>query len=372
MHTLILHQTPIEYRNESSQKPPQNVQETAQMSAEHILQAAKNNTATLWRGDFHQGKQLLAALKKRVRKPSKPAATPAETFHKHRLAQSQQSREINMLLVEVGANFTVDLPRAPDVQAALLDVYGVANTEAFLLPFNQLLGFIGAHEWHKQGVPISALGGDKIHVPFGVFSPLRGEYLDLVQQIRLPENCHTAFDIGTGSGVLAAILARRGVANIIATDNNPRAVLCARENIARLGLVNQIKVLQQDFFPDGVANVIVCNPPWLPAKPTSAVETALYDPNHSMLHGVLREAAAHLAADGELWLIMSDLAEHLGLRDSGSLQQWFAEYGWHIAAQSHTAPSHRKATDERDPLAFARQKERTYLYCLHKNSFQAA
>ena len=366
MHTLILHDQAIEYRNESQQKPPRKLAETKQISADAVLQAAKQHTATVWRGDFYQGKQLLDAIKKRIRKPAKSADNPADAFHKYRLAQSQQSREINMLLIEIDAHFVLNLPRAPDVQAALLDVYGEYNSERFLLPFNQLLGFIGAHEWHKKGVVIAALNDAKIHVPFGVFSPLRGEYLDLILQAKLPENCQLAFDIGTGSGILAILLEQRGVCKILATDNNPRAVQCAHANVARLGFDLQIDVLQQDYFPSGLANLIVCNPPWLPAKPTSAIETALYDPNHTMLKHILAESGNFLAENGELWLIMSDLAEHLGLRDSGSLRTWFAQFGWKIAAQWETAPRHSKAIGQHDALSFARQKERTYLFCLQK------
>lgn len=363
MHTLILHQKPIPYRNESTQKPPLLAQEVFSGSAQAFLQAAKNQQAWVWRGDYFQGKQLLDSIKKRVKKIPKSADSPAEMFHKHRLAQSQQSREINMLLVEIAVGGRLNLPRAPDVQAALRDVYGEID-ENFLLPFNQLLGFIGANEWHKRGVAVAALNGNKIHVPFGVFSPLRGEYLDLLAHCRLPENCQTAFDIGTGSGVLAAILAQRGVPHIVATDNNPRAVQCARENVARLGFSSQIQIHLQDGFPDGVADLIVCNPPWLPAKPTSAIETALYDPKHAMLHHVLREAKTHLSANGELWLIMSDLAEHLHLREKGCLKMWFEQYGWQIVAESHAQPQHRKATQSHDALAFARQQENTFLYCL--------
>ncbi|MGN7046710.1 50S ribosomal protein L11 methyltransferase, partial [Neisseria sp. P0001.S010] len=79
---------------------------------------------------------------------------------------------------------------------------------------------------HKKGIDIPQLDG-KIHVPFGVFSPLRGEYLDLISQTPLALNIQTAFDIGTGSGVIAAILAKRGIPDIIATDTNPKAIACA-------------------------------------------------------------------------------------------------------------------------------------------------
>lgn len=52
----------------------------------------------------------------------------------------------------------------------------------------------------------------------------------------------TAFDIGKGTGVLSAVLARRGVRRIVATDQEVRAVDCARDNAARLGLADGIDV----------------------------------------------------------------------------------------------------------------------------------
>ena len=360
---------PMNYRNESTQSPPRDFVFVNEASASRIIQAAQQNIATVWRGDFHNAKQVLAAIKKRVQPKPKAAhpaqADPATTFHKHRLAQSQASRLANALCIEVGAGFALDLPRAPNVQAALRDVYGVENKDPFFLPLAQLLGFIGAHEWHKKGVTIPELGG-AIHVPFGVFSPIRGEYLPLIAQAKLPANARTVLDVGTGSGVIAALLAQRGVENIIATDTNPRAVACAQANIARLGFSRQINVLQQDLFGEHTADLIVCNPPWLPAKPTSAVETALYDPKHAMLHAFLRGAAAHLAQGGQVWLVMSNLAELLGLRGAHDLANWFAQYGWRVVGSLKTAPQHRKASNRSDPLAFARQREITTLHILER------
>lgn len=359
----------MNYRNESTQSPPRDFVFVAEASASRIIQAAQQSIATVWRGDFHNAKQVLAAIKKRVKpKPQAEApahADPASAFHQHRLAQSQASRLANALCVEIGAGFALDLSRAPNVQAALRDVYGVENTEPFVLPLAQLLGFIGAHEWHKKGVVVPELGG-AIHVPFGVFSPIRGEYLSLIAQAKLPANAHTALDVGTGSGVIAALLAQRGVAHIIATDTNPRAIACAQANIARLGFAPQINVLQQDLFGEHTADLIVCNPPWLPAKPTSAVETALYDPKHTMLHAFLRGAAAHLAQGGQVWLVMSNLAELLGLRGAHDLANWFTQYGWRVGGSLKTTPQHRKASDRSDPLAFARQREITTLYILER------
>lgn len=365
MSIVLLDSLPIAYRNESSQKAPKSAQSVRESTADRIIKLARQHTATVWRGDFHNAKTVLSAIKKRIRQPPKPADNPAAAFHLHRMTQAQHSQIINMLLVQIEADYALNLPRAPQIQAALTDVYGAPNGESFLLPLNQLLGFIGAHEWHKKGVWLPELNA-KIHVPFGVFSPIRGEYLSLLTQATLPENCQSAQDVGTGSGVLAAILAQRGVNKIIATDNNPRAIACAQCNVDNLGFHQQIQIVEGDLFANEIVDLIVCNPPWLPAKPTSAIETALYDPQHTMLKAVLARAADYLRPRGQLWLIISDLAEHLGLRETGALNQWFTQYGWQIVQTHSTQATHAKARNANDPLAFARNQETTFLFCLQK------
>ena len=200
---------------------------------------------------------------------------------------------------------------------------GPADGQPSVASLRELLGLVGAHEWRKKGVEMPALGAppdNRIHPHYGVFSPVRGEYLDLVADAPLPSK-ELAFDIGTGTGVLAAVLARRGVERVVATDLDPRALACARDNIAGSGCGDQVEVVQADLFPPGQAPLVVCNPPWLPARPSSPLEHAIYDPDSRMLRGFLGGLAAHLAPGGEGWLILSDLAEHLGLRQAGELQR---------------------------------------------------
>lgn len=364
VHTPILHwqehgrPASAPWRSESRHAPPKAVLPVTHIGAAAALQHLHRHTALLWRGDYHQGRQLLAAVKKRVRQKCKPAAD----FHTLRMQQAQHSRLFHLILVEIRPGGIVNNRRAPDVAAALADVYGTPDNAPFLLPLQALLGFIGAHEWHKTGVPVAALGGARIHVPFGVFSPLRGEYLDLVAQAPLAPHWRTAWDIGTGSGVLAAILARRGLA-VTGTDTNPRALRCARANLQGLQLAAQL--CDADLFPaEGTADLIVCNPPWLPAQPTSDIETALYDPKHGMLRRFLAAAPARLNAGGEIWLVMSDLAEHLGLRHADELPQWIQDAGLRVVGRSTAVPQHRKAYRTDDPLHAARSRETTSLWRL--------
>jgi methylase of polypeptide subunit release factors len=216
-------------------------------------------------------------------------------------------------------------------------------------------------------VEIPALGpppNNRIHAHYGVFSPVRGEYLDLIAAAALPVGTSLAWDIGTGTGVIAAVLARRGIARIVATDLNPRALACARDNIRRLGLQGQVDVVEADLFPPGTAQLIVCNPPWLPGKPSSALEQAVYDPDSRMLRGFLRGLRERLAPGGEGWLLLSDLAEHLGLRSRDELQALFDAGGLAVRERLEVRPRHPKASDADDPLAAARSREITSLWRL--------
>jgi methylase of polypeptide subunit release factors len=230
----------------------------------------------------------------------------------------------------------------------------------------ELLGLIGAHEWRSKGISIPAIDG-RIHPHYGVFTPIRREYVDLVAQVALPEAAASnsvAFDVGTGTGVLAAVLARRGIQRVVATDLDPRALTCARENIERLGLAGQVEVVEADLFPLGKAALIVCNPPWVPARPSTPIEGGIYDPESRMLKRFLAALPAHLATGGEGWLILSDLAEHLGLRTRAELLAAIKGAGLRILGRVDAKPKHPKASDESDPLHAARAAEVTSLWRL--------
>lgn len=359
------------WRSESSARPPKRVViADDRMTADVAYRLACEGTALLWRGDFQNARQLLQALARRTdrtpgksRKPPKPVASPVDAFNFHRQAQSQRARVLAMLLLPLDADYSIPLRRAPDVRQACSEAYGAGDAPS-VVSLRELLGLIGAHEWRKKGVEIPALG-DRIHPHYGVFSPVRGEYVGLVADAPLPAGALSlAFDIGTGTGVLAAVLARRGIARIVATDQDPRALACARENMMRLGLTAQVEVVQADLFPEGRAPLVVCNPPWLPARPNSPIEHAVYDPGSRMLRGFLGGLAAHLEPGGEGWLILSDFAEHLGLRTRGELLAMIAAAGLNVAGRIDVRPHHPRASDATDPLHAARAAELTSLWRL--------
>jgi len=351
------------WRSEWGAPPPTRVviaDDTITADAAHRL--ACEGTALLWKGDFQNARQLLNAMARRAdRHPPKAGATPTEAFHFHRQTQSRRARILGMLLVTLEDDYAIRLRRAPDLRQACIEAYGPAAARA-LVSLRELLGVIGAHEWRKNGIDVPALG-DRIYPHYGVFAPIRSEYVTLVADEPLPP-CTLAFDIGTGTGVLAAVLARRAVPRVIATDQDPRALACARDNLQRLELSDRVEVVQADLFPEGTAQLILCNPPWVPARPTSPLEQAIYDPDSRMLHGFLNGLAAHLEPDGEGWLLLSDLAEHLELRSRAELLSAFEQAGLVVAGKSDIRPHHPRASDQADPLRAARAAELTSLWRL--------
>jgi methylase of polypeptide subunit release factors len=349
------------------------------LTADIAYRLACEGTAMLYKGDFQNARQLLQALVRRVDKPSKKSTrvdrvakekvkSPLDTFNLHRLAQSQRARILGMVLIPINADHSISLRRAPDVAMACIEAYG-EQAEPYVISLRELLGVISAHEWRKKGVSVLARDDEeiRIHPHYGVFSPIRGEYIELVLKAPLPaaiQKNSIAFDIGTGTGVLSVVLAMREIKKIIGTDQDDRAIACAKENIKCLGLSSQIEILKTNLFPVEKAALIVCNPPWLPARPSSSLEHAVYDPDSQMLKGFLGKVKDHLLPDGEGWLILSDLAEHLGLRTREELLSWFDAASIKVIARLDTKPQHQKIFDKTDALHIARSKEVTSLWRL--------
>jgi SAM-dependent methyltransferase len=358
-------------------------------AAEALARVRRGETLVYAAGDYHNARQLLAAMARRLERgapggsrPSggrrgRPAAAPssreaagpaalAERFRAERATRALAHEVLGRLVVPLApmqGRWSVPLRRAPDVAAACEEVLGPPREPA-LLALRDLLGLVGAHEWRRRGVEVPALGA-RVHPHHGVYAPVRGEYVDLVAEAaaRWPPAGKAAFDVGTGTGVLAFVLARAG-ASVVATDREPRAVACARENAARLGLAAAVEVVEADLFPPGEADVVVSNPPWIPADAHSALERAVYDPGGAFLERLVLGLPTRLRPGGEGWVVLSDLAERLGLRAAGHVEALAARAGLAVADRLERRPAHPRAADRADPLHAARAAEVTRVFRL--------
>ncbi|MDI9331315.1 MAG: class I SAM-dependent methyltransferase [Alphaproteobacteria bacterium] len=363
------------WQSDNGARLPTRVQVCTELDAAQAHRLASAGTGLLWRGSYPSARQLLqgmsqrldeAVLRQRAR-DTHPVSDLPTAFARHRQAQGLRARVLGQLLIEVDGQYRIGLSRAPQVRDACTEAWGPPEGQTRVVALRALLGLIGAHEWRKAGVPISALGNARIHPHHGVFSPVRGEYLDLIAHAPLPAaltDCPVAIDVGVGTGVLSAVLLRRGVPRVLATDLSERAIACADDNLQRLGLSERVELIHTDLYPPGQAALVVCNPPWLPGQPSSALDQAIYDPDSAMLRGFLYGLRAHLCPGGEGWLVLSDLAERLGLRTRRHLQDWIGQAGLRVIERHDTRPRHPKASDANDPLHAARAAEVTSLWRL--------
>jgi SAM-dependent methyltransferase len=333
--------------------------------ASAALARARSGEALVFRGDFHGARQLLAAMGRRLAAAGRPArGSPAERYRAERRRTIQAAEVLSRLVVPVEPGWRIPLGRAPDVAEACAEALGPSPDRTGLLPLRELLGLVGAHEWRRRGVEVAALGA-RVHPHYGVYAPIRPEPADLVARAAdaWPVEGKAALDVGTGTGVLALLLARRG-ARVVATDVEPRAVACARENAARLGLADRVEVVEADLFPPGRFDLVVSNPPWIPGAPHGPLDRAIFDPEGQVLERLVLGLPERLAPGGEAWIVISDLAEILGLRPDGAVAALAARAGLAVAGALRAAPSHPRARDRDDPLHEFRARETTVLHRL--------
>ena len=336
-------------------------------TASVALARARRGEGLVYRGDFRNARQLLAAMGRRLRPRHSPRdRDPATLFRAERERTRTEHDVLSRLLVPVEQGFKVPLRTAPDVTEPLAEALRADAALPGLLPLRDLLGMVGAHEWRRKGVEVPALG-IRVHPHYGVYAPIRGEYVDLVASAAAswPVSGKRAADVGTGTGVLAFVLARAG-AHVVATDAEPRAVACARENAERLGLSDRVEIVEADLFPPGEERfqVVISNPPWVPAEATTPLERAVYDPRGAFLARLVAALPERLVPGGEAWVVISDLAELLGLRAPGHLEKLASDAGLRVGDVRQARPSHPRARDRDDPLHAVRSREVTRLFRL--------
>jgi hypothetical protein len=84
------------------------------------------------------------------------------------------------------------------------------------------------------------------------------------------------------------------------------------------------------------------------------------------LEGFLAGLKDHLEKKGRGVLILSNLAELLGLRLPGELEDAFRKHGLECTRRIEQPAKHGKAKDKGDALYAARSKEVTTLYVLER------
>jgi HemK-related putative methylase len=114
-----------------------------------------------------------------------------------------------------------------------------------------------------------------------------------------------ALDLGTGSGVLALVLAARGY-RVAAVDLNDEAVRCARANALINGLEDRIQVFEGDLYgplAEGKFDLVVFNPPFFRGEPASRFDLSWR--SRDVLPRFAQGLSVRLATGGRAMVIWS-------------------------------------------------------------------
>ncbi len=123
-------------------------------------------------------------------------------------------------------------------------------------------------------------------------------------------------DIGTGCGILGIIAAKRA-ANVLATDMNPYAIQCAKENAKANGVSGKMLFVRGDLFApiwmECKFDLILFNAPYLPSEGVekmSWTEQAWAGgvSGRKVVDTFIREAPNYLMQNGEILLMQSTLS----------------------------------------------------------------
>ena len=258
---------------------------------------------------FHTGMMVLSELKKEIF-----GAKSKQDFKAYRKTRTDFHDASNRLLVPIKKNL-IDLKRSPGI--GWLEIL-YPDMDKFLLPFPQVQGLNSSWQWYMKGISYPGLKM-RIQPFYGTYFPTRFDHLRLfwnwLKDYSGPKN--VAMDVGTGCGVLAFQLLSSGFEFVQAVDINPNAIISVEEDAKRFEFQGRLDVRQSDLFEkcDGKADLIVFNPPWMPAqKQRSGLDEAIYyEPG--LFERFFDQAGEYLQKEGKLVLLFSNLAKKVGVQE---------------------------------------------------------
>ena len=272
--------------------------------------------------DFYSsGLTILSELKKYIKNKYSDQSFPGQ-----RDFRSVFRKLSHRLLLSVNNN-KLTVKKAPSIGWFKI-LYPELNE--FLLPFPQVQGLNSSWQWYEKGIFIPVLS-KKIHPWFGTYFPTRFEHLELFDNWlkRYKGEKKSAMDIGIGSGVLSFQMLKHGFEKVYGTDSNPNAIIGLNEELNKNNLSSKIEIINGDLFAnsDLKTELIVFNPPWLPAShDIDGIDKAIYY-DAGLFPLFFTEAKKHLKADGRVVLLFSNLAQITNVSEDHPIRAELAEGG---------------------------------------------
>lgn len=149
--------------------------------------------------------------------------------------------------------------------------------------------------------------------------------LDLIKTRIAGDGPIMVADVGTGSGIIAIVVARHAPrARVTAIDLSQAALAVARDNAQRLGVADRVEFIHSDLFAavpsEKKFDFIASNPPYVSSSEMAALarDVKAYEPEMALSAGesgtsvierLLPQAAEQLSAGGSILLEISPMLQ---------------------------------------------------------------
>ena len=149
--------------------------------------------------------------------------------------------------------------------------------------------------------------GIKLELHPDVYEPAEDTFL-LAETVEVRPG-EMALDVGTGTGIIALLMARTAK-HVLGVDVNPKAIELARRN-ARLNGIKNVEFRLSDLFENvaGRFDVVTFNAPYLPGEPEEAIDLALVggETGREVIDRFIAEVPDYLTEKGRVYLVQSSI-----------------------------------------------------------------
>ena len=279
-----------------------------------IFEKIRQNRAVVFSGDYdraeailwyiHHYEDKLAAADDQDYYESfgmSPNHAAIQRFKVHRLSYLLKENKMPLLRGGGEENISDWLPE---------DVSG----QFYLLPARRHERILTDMQRASEGIFFDCIGS-AIHIAPFVYVPFDKSVPEMFLAFGDYIKGKKVIDVGTGTGILAILAVRLGAKSVTASDINPKAVSCARENFARSDLGCALSdVVCSDLFDaiQGEFDTVIFNAPRIQGEPKNIYEAAIYDPGYKVISDFFGQAKAHLSENGTILLQYSDISQANG------------------------------------------------------------
>ena len=323
----------------------------------NIFNSLKNGEHLCLEGTFGFALTFYSWLKKQNQ-----LKIPVKDYQSSRKNLDQFRSLTSNLMVRIH-DHKATLEKAPEIPW-LKDFY--PEKKEFLIRFSDFLGMNGAWQWFSKGIKFPVLD-QKVHPFYGVYFPTRHEHLLLFDNwLAKNTGFSKALDIGTGCGVLALMMLKHGIPFVHATDINPNAVYSATLEFEKRGLQSKTLIEQAPFtgsYEAGGRDLIVFNPPWIPAQVATELDQATYyEPG--FFDQFFAQVQKIMNPETTLAILFSDFAKVAGITNEHPIENEIQNKSRFVLTQKLQVPVRQKPSVRKNWLAEIRQHESVELWML--------